>query len=88
MMIAQSPVPISPRHPRWEEFLDRLRGPEGCNFQTTWTCCGGTDKRYSRKILADMGLSPRAIEASLAAFEDHGGYCDCEVVLNLGSESS
>jgi len=85
-MIAQSPVPISPRHPRWEEFLDRLSGPEGCNFRTTWTCFGGTDKRHSRRVLAEMGLSPRAIEASLAYFEDHGGYCDCEVVLNLGSE--
>ena len=85
-MIAQSTIPVSPRHPRWEEFLDRLRGPEGCNFQTTWTCYGGTDKRYSRRILAGMGLTQREIEASLAYFEDHGGYCDCEVVMNLGSD--
>jgi Protein of unknown function (DUF2695) len=33
-----------------------------------------------------MGPSERATEISLAYFEDHGGYCDCEVVLNLGSE--
>jgi len=85
-MTTLSPVPILPRHPRWEEFLDRLRGPEGCNFKTTWTCFGGTDKRFSRRILADMGLSEHAIETSLAYFEDQGGYCDCEVVMNLDSE--
>jgi Protein of unknown function (DUF2695) len=84
-MAILSPQPILPRHPRWEEFLDRLYGPEGCNFKTTWTCFGGTDKRFSREILTRMGLSDRAIAVSLAYFEDHGGYCDCEVVLNVGS---
>lgn len=77
--------PMLPGHPRWMEFLERLCGPEGCNFtETTWTCFGGDDKRFSRGILADMGLSGPAIAASLAYFEDHGGYCDCEVVFNLG----
>jgi len=77
--------PILPRHPRWGEFLQRLCGPEGCNFTgTTWTCFGGTDKRFCRLILARMGLSERAIEVNLAYFEDHGGYCDCEVALNVG----
>jgi hypothetical protein len=77
--------PILPRHPRWEEFIERLAGPEGCDFtDTTWTCFGGEDKRFSRKILADMGLSELAIQLSLAYFEDHGGYCDCEVVFNVG----
>jgi hypothetical protein len=81
----QSPQPILPSHHRWEEFLDRLAGPEGCNFgETSWTCFGGVDKRFSRRILAAMGFSEQAIEASLAYFEQHGGYCDCEVVFNVG----
>ena len=85
-MITLSPVPILPRHPRWEEFIERLCGPEGCNFtDTSWTCHGGTDKRFCRRILAAMGLSERAILVSLAYFEDHGGFCDCEVAFNLGS---
>ena len=90
-MTTPSAEPILPRHPRWEEFLDRLCGPEGCDFQEatmTWTCFGGTDKRFSRRVLAGMGLSERAIEVSLAYFEDHGGHCDCEVVFNVGEARS
>jgi Protein of unknown function (DUF2695) len=30
-----------------------------------------------------MGLSEVAIEVCMAYFEDHGGYCDCEVVFNV-----
>ena len=82
-MTTSSQEPILPRHPRWNEFLDRLSGPEGCNFtDTAWTCYG-TDKRFCRKILASMGLSDRAIEVSLAYFEDYGAYCDCEVVFRF-----
>ena len=86
-----SPEPILPRHPRWEEFVERLCGPEGCNFiegrtvnETRWTCFGGKDKRFSHRILRDMGLSEQAIAVSLAYFEDHGGHCDCEVAFNVG----
>jgi hypothetical protein len=30
-----------------------------------------------------MGLSRGAIAASLSYFEEHGGYCDCEVLFNV-----
>lgn len=30
-----------------------------------------------------MGLSPSAVAANLAFFEHHGGYCDCEVWMNV-----
>lgn len=84
MAVVSMSEPILPAHPRWEEFLERLRGPEGCNFtETSWTCFGGTDKRFSRRILGRMGLSEQAIAASLAYFEDHGGCCDCEVVSDV-----
>jgi hypothetical protein len=80
-----SAEPILPRHRRWDEFIERLCGPEGCNFtETSWTCFGGNDLRFSRGILARMDLSERAIEVCLAYFADHGGYCDCEVVFNVG----
>ncbi|HEY7199626.1 MAG TPA: DUF2695 domain-containing protein [Candidatus Dormibacteraeota bacterium] len=84
-MAILSPLPILPRHPRWNEFIERLSGPEGCNFRDTRWTCHGTEKRFCREILTRMGLSDRAIAISLAYFEDHGGYCDCEVVLNVGS---
>jgi len=75
--------PVLPRHPRWGEFLERLCGPDGCHFRgQRWTCHG--DLRFTRAILVAMGLSEPAVRVSLAYLRDHGGYCDCEVVFNVG----
>lgn len=77
---------ITPGHPRWEEFLDRLTGPLALDVRGGgWHCAGGEDKRHSRRILLAMGLSPAAVAANLAFFEQHGGYCDCEVWMNVDS---
>jgi hypothetical protein len=74
--------PLLPRHARWEEFLERLCGPEGCDFRgQRWTCQG--DHRFTRAILSSMGISEAAAEVSIAYFHDHHGYCDCEVVFNV-----
>lgn len=75
---------ITPGHPRWGEFLDRLTGPLGLDVRGGgWHCAGGEDKRQSRRILLAMGLSPSAVASNLAFFEHHGGYCDCEVWMNV-----
>ena len=80
-----SAQPITPSHPKWEEFFDRLSGPEGCDFtETSARCTGGIDRPFSRRILASLGFSEREIAASLGYFKRHGGYCDCEVVMNVG----
>jgi hypothetical protein len=78
---------MTPLHPRWEEFVERLMGPEGCNFQThpqkpmTWRCGGAKDeKRITIAIMEGMGDVD--IEESLSFFEHHGGVCDCGVILN------
>lgn len=77
-------VLITPGHPRWEEFLERLTGPLGLDVRTAgWNCGGGEDKRHSRRFLLAMGLSPAAVESNLTFFERHGGYCDCEVWMNV-----
>jgi Protein of unknown function (DUF2695) len=60
----------------WQEFFDRLDKFEGLG------CSGKTDRPISRKILAGMGVSADQIEECMALFEEHGGYCDCEVVMN------
>lgn len=77
---------MTPTHPQWEEFTERLSGPEGCDFQEgpdghTWKCKGGTDKTFARTILKTMQNID--VEASLLYFEAHGGYCDCEVLFNV-----
>jgi len=30
-----------------------------------------------------MGLDEPSIDVSTACFKDRGGYCDCEVILNV-----
>jgi len=97
--MSNKPRPLNTRqqmtmnHPRWNEFLERLSGPEGCNFHEgvpgdgktlTWTCDCTETCPLSSRILAEMGLTPDEIEESLEYFCSFGGYCDCEVVLNVG----
>jgi hypothetical protein len=81
--VSRSLRPLLPRHARWDEFLERLAGSGACNFQTDrWTCFG--DMRFTERILREMGLDEQSISVSTAYFRDHGGYCDCEVIFNVG----
>ena len=78
---------MQPKHPRWEEFCERLNGPEGIDYKQekdgrwTWKCSGGEDKSLATAILKTMPEID--IEASLKYFEDNGGHCDCEILLNV-----
>jgi len=78
---------MRPVHPRWEEFLERLEGPEGCHFrknesgEATWKCDRSREKPLARKILEDMGEID--IASSMKYFEDNGGHCDCEIIFNV-----
>ncbi len=85
MTQTNNPEIMTPTHPRWDEFIQRLQGPEGCNFRKenggiTWNCPGGRQKPQARRILEDMEMD---VDLSLAFFEERGGYCDCEVVFNV-----
>ena len=74
---------MCPDHPQWVEFLDRLWGPEGCQFQldearwATWRCDHGTSRTAA--ILSAMGAD---VEASLDWLVQRGGSCDCQIVLS------
>jgi hypothetical protein len=69
----------------WKAFIQRLSGPEGCNFRgyrkRRFTC--HHDYRFTRRIMADMGYNRTEIEESIIYFQSKGGYCDCEVVFNV-----
>ncbi len=78
---------MKPGHPRWDEFKKRLEGVEGVNMM--WTdeegytlCCDGSPRMpFSRAILETMdGVD---VEGSLVEFRENGGFCDCEVLLNI-----
>lgn len=75
-------------HPRWNEFTERLGGPDGCNFRykapgdprsATWTC-SSKGHELATPILKDMGCD---VEKSIEYFRSRGGYCDCEVLFNV-----
>ena len=78
---------ISPKHPQWNEFCNRLSGPEGCDFREegdgdkTWRCAGGMNKDYAKAILEDLGGFD--IQATFAFFDSKGGHCDCEILFNI-----
>jgi len=78
---------MTPEHPGWAQFCDRLGGPEGCDFHEDengvprWRCKGGLDKTFARAILDD--LPDIDVEGSLGFFEEHGGHCDCEILFNV-----
>ena len=66
---------MTPESPRWREFCDKLDdaiGRHGCN---------STDTRLAKRLLRSMKCVD--VEASVEYFEDHGGYCDCEILLNV-----
>ena len=79
---------MDPSHPQWDEFIERLSGPEGCNFREdsngklTWSWKGG---ELARAILAHYDVD---VEVSLQYCREHGGYCDCEIILNVDVEES
>jgi hypothetical protein len=66
---------LSPEHPRWDEFVSRL-DLEGEKM-------GGCDltHRHSKKVMTEMGGID--VDATLEFFRGHGGYCDCEVLVNV-----
>jgi hypothetical protein len=79
---------MTPRHPKWNDFVRRLEGPEGVNCrrdpelgEVTWDCYHNF--RNSAAVLARMGLPTDDIEATFEFFVREGAYCDCEVLLNL-----
>lgn len=81
---------MTPSHPRWQEFFNRLCGPEGCDFknnpdpsQIKWNCTGGRECPKARAILTTMDFDEGWIEASILWFAKQGADCDCEILFNI-----
>lgn len=66
-------------HARWQEFYEKLSDLvpdlESCN--------GRIDRPNAKAVLAEMGFAVDEIETSLNYFEGSGGFCDCEILMNL-----
>lgn len=77
---------MTPGHPQFADFVDRLEGVDGCNFRKengliVWDCTGGRDRPLARAILGT--ITDVDIAGSLAYFEERGGHCDCEILFNV-----
>jgi len=67
--------PMTVEDEQWDDFIDSLLDAGGCD---------GTDAfPMARRILAEMRLTPTEVEQSISYFKQHGGFCDCEIVLNV-----
>jgi len=71
--------------PRWDEFVDalveatRVPGPS-----QSLLCDGDRGEqryRYAKAVMRKLGKID--IEKSIAFFQSHGGYCDCEILFNV-----
>jgi len=67
---------MTPINPRWDAFAERLAKAlraEGCDASSL---------RLSEKLLA--GMDGIDVARSVEFFRANGGYCDCEVLVNVG----
>ncbi|MHA1932631.1 MAG: DUF2695 domain-containing protein [Promethearchaeota archaeon] len=64
------------------EFLDRLSGYEGCQYNGVEWRCGGPEFNFSRKIMNLMKIPSEEQTAFIALCKNYGGYCDCEILMN------
>jgi hypothetical protein len=82
--MAAKPYTMSPFHPRWPEFVNRLAGPGACNWRDDgWECF--RDFRFTRQILPTL-KGEIDVEASIEFFRVQGAHCDCTVIMNLGDD--
>ncbi|HUJ33910.1 MAG TPA: DUF2695 domain-containing protein [Solirubrobacteraceae bacterium] len=71
---------------RWRETAYRGHHSSRTNSASvirdwiTWTCRSDPERPLARAILADTGID---VERSLEFFAEHGGFCDCEILLNI-----
>ena len=66
---------LTPKSSRWNEFVDALDAAlqkSGCDAET---------QRLAKAIMTTM--PDIDVAGSLAFFEEHGGYCDCEILFNV-----
>jgi hypothetical protein len=70
---------LTPVSVRWEEFcdlLDKALCRYGCDNDS-----GPRVHRHARRVMTKMGGID--IPVTLKFFESQGGYCDCEILLNV-----
>lgn len=85
---------MSPWHPRWKEFIDKLNAVIGPSPEEDGIPhCGGhltngdgsvRAEAHAVAILNEMDMDTIK---SIAFFNAHGAYCDCEIMLNVEEQA-
>jgi hypothetical protein len=63
-----------------EQSLD-LRDDENGNQK--WNCFHNYEFVHARRALDQLGLDVSATDKILEFCKENGGYCDCEIMLNV-----
>ena len=71
---------MSPAHSEWNYFVEQLEEKltEGSEASVV-SGCDDTHK-LTKEILDEFSVD---IDETLEYLEDNGGYCDCEVIMNV-----
>ena len=69
---------LTPESPHWNTFAGNLEA-----IIEMYGCDGDRAHRHARFIMAKMTCGEIDVEASIAVFEENGGYCDCEILFNV-----
>ncbi len=64
------------------EFLNRLSGYEGCQYNGVKWRCDGPEFNFSTKIMNLMKIPSGVQTAFIALCKGYGGNCDCEILMN------
>jgi hypothetical protein len=68
-------------HPEWQQFANGLGNAihaRGCDHT----------HEHTRALLEVLGFADDEIEAFVAGFTEAGGFCDCEILMNLAGPAS
>jgi Protein of unknown function (DUF2695) len=83
---------MTPDNPRWSEFFFKLEeavsqmgsSGDGTQLDDTGKIAPQNPDRPTHWLSRKAPTEKRCdVEASLADFRAHGGYCDCEVLFNV-----
>lgn len=71
---------MTKEHPLWNKFCNML------DFRLTYAPCDAETLTQSEDILKRY-FPDINVEKSLEYFRNHGGFCDCEVLMNVEDSS-
>lgn len=70
---------LTKKHNCWEKLIVRLENALNKSQNGSFGCHG--DLRHTKKIL--KSLSNIDVKGTIKYLKDHGGFCDCEVLMNV-----